>query len=176
MLQMDLELLMIIAAHFHSIEQTRDDYGREDQCASAVRRQELPWIAISADMKSSLIQHAVGAHQQGRLDRAANLYEQILQRDPQNFAALQLLGTLRGQQGRYLEAIRLTETALRMRPDDFGTLANYGSVLMAAGRHLDALDPFDRALTIKPDFFEAFYNRAIALAHLQAFCASRGQL
>lgn len=118
---------------------------------------------------SHLIQHAVGAHQQGQLDRAADLYEQILQRDPGNFAALQLLGTLRGQQGRYLEAIRLTKTALRMRPDDFGTLANYGSVLMAAGRHLDALDPFDRALTIKPDFFEALYNRAIALAHLQRF-------
>jgi predicted O-linked N-acetylglucosamine transferase (SPINDLY family) len=118
---------------------------------------------------SLLIQHAVDAHQHGQLDRAANLYEQILLQDPGNVAALQLLGALRGQQGRYLEAIRLTETALRIHPNDFGTLANYGSVLMAAGRHLDALDPFDRALTIKPDFFEALYNRGVVLAHLKRF-------
>lgn len=118
---------------------------------------------------SLLIKHALGAHQQGLLDQASSLYEQILQQEPDNFAALQLLGTLRGQQGRYLEAIRLTERALRIRPDDFGTLANYGSVLMAAGRYPDALDQFDRALAIKPDFFEALYNRAVALAHLKRF-------
>lgn len=118
---------------------------------------------------SHLIQRALGAHQQGFLDQASSLYEQILLQEPGNFAALQLLGTLRGQQGRYLEAVRLTEAALKIRPDDFGTLANYGSVLMAAGRYQDALDQFDRALTIKPYFFEGLYNRAVALAQMQRF-------
>jgi predicted O-linked N-acetylglucosamine transferase (SPINDLY family) len=118
---------------------------------------------------SPLLQRALTCHQQGLLDQASCLYEQILQQKPEDAVALQLLGTLRGQQGRYVEAIRLTEAALKTRPDDFGTLANYGSVLMAAGRHQDALDQFDRALSIKPDFFEALYNRAIALAHLKHF-------
>lgn len=118
---------------------------------------------------SHLLQRAMQCHQQGLLDQASSLYEQILQQEPGNVPGLQLLGALRGQQGRYLEAIRLTETALKARPDDFGTLVNYGSVLMAAGRYMDAIAQFDRALTIKPDFFEALYNRAVALAHLKRF-------
>ncbi len=119
-----------------------------------------------------LIQRAVGAHQQGHLDQAADLYEQVLLQQPDNVAALQLLGALRGQQGRHAEAIRLTQAALNLKPDDFGTLSNYASVLMAAGRHDDALTQLDRALSIKPDFFEAIYNRAVTLAQLKRFAES----
>ena len=61
---------------------------------------------------SLLMQRAIGVHQQGQLDQAASLYEQILQQQPGNVPALQLLGALRGQQGRNAEAIRLTEAAL----------------------------------------------------------------
>lgn len=116
-----------------------------------------------------LLQRAVGAHQQGQLDQAASLYEQILQQQPANVTALQLLGALRGQQGRNTEAIRLAEAALRLKPEDFGTLANYASVLMAAGRYDDALDKLDRALSVKPDFYEALYNRGVTLAYLKRF-------
>ncbi len=117
----------------------------------------------------SLLQRAIGAHQQGQLDQAASLYEQALQQQPENTTALQLLGALRGQQGRNTEAIRLTEAALKQQPSDFGTLVNYASVLMAMGRYEDALDKLDRALAVKPDFFEAHYNRGVTLAHLKRF-------
>jgi len=116
-----------------------------------------------------LIRHAFGLHQQGQLDQAAILYARILEREPQNFAALQLFGALRGQQGRNGEAARLIEAALRIRPGDFGTLANYGQVLMAGGRHQEALGFFDKALAVKPDFFEALYNKGIALIQLKRF-------
>jgi protein O-GlcNAc transferase len=116
-----------------------------------------------------LIQRAVGAHQQGQLDQAADLYEQILQQQPNNVTALQLLGALRGQQGRNLEAVRLTQSAVKLQPNDFGSLLNYATVLMATGRYEDALAQLDSALSIKPDFFEALYNRGITLAHLKRF-------
>jgi predicted O-linked N-acetylglucosamine transferase (SPINDLY family) len=119
-----------------------------------------------------LIQRAVAAHQQGHLDQAADLYEQVLLQQPDNVAALQLLGALRGQQGRNAEAIRLMQAALNLKHDDFGTLSNYASVLMAAGRHEDALIQLDRAMSIKPDFFEAIYNRAVTLAQLKRFAES----
>ncbi len=119
-----------------------------------------------------LIQRAVGAHQQGHLDQAADLYEQVLQQQPDNVAALQLLGALRGQQGRNAEALRLTQAAVKLKPDDFGTLSNYASVLMATGRNEDALTQLDRALSIKPDFFEAIYNRGVTLAQLKRFAES----
>ena len=116
-----------------------------------------------------LIQRALGLHQQGQLDQAAELYGQILQQEPGNAPALQLLGVLRGQQGRNVEAIKLIEAALAIQPRDFGTLANYGQILAASGRPQDALDIFDKALAIKPDFFEALFNKAVALAQLKRF-------
>ena len=106
-----------------------------------------------------LIQRAVGAHQQGHLDQAANLYEQVLLQHPENVAALQLLGAIRGQQGRNTEAIRLTEAALRLQPEDFGTLANYASVLIAAGR-------YDDALALHPRFAPTYDNRGNAVRGL----------
>ena len=119
-----------------------------------------------------MIQRAVGAHQQGHLDQAAQLYEQILQQNPRHAGALQLLGTLRGQQGRHREAVQMTEAALALSPNDFGTLANHASVLMAAGRHETALLHLDKALAIKPDFLEAHYNRGVTLAALNRLAQS----
>jgi protein O-GlcNAc transferase len=116
-----------------------------------------------------LIAQALGLHQRGQLDQAAELYLQLLQAEPGNFAGLQLLGVLRGQQGRTLEARKLLEDALELQPRDFGALCNYGQILMGAGQYPQARDAFDRALDAKPDFFEALYNRGIALAHLQDY-------
>jgi protein O-GlcNAc transferase len=115
------------------------------------------------------VQHALDLHLQGRLDQAAQIYTQILDQEPANFAALQFLGVLRGQQGRHAEALRLIEAALRIQPKDFGAHANHGQMLMTAGRLADALDAFDRALAIRPEFFEALYNKATALIQLNRF-------
>jgi protein O-GlcNAc transferase len=114
-----------------------------------------------------LIQRALASHQQGQLDQAADLYEQALKLEPQNFAALQFFGVVRAQQGRHVEAARLMESALALQPDNFGALINYSQVLTGAGRVQDALAILDRALAIKPDVFETLYNRGIALAQLQ---------
>jgi len=114
-----------------------------------------------------LIQRALGLHQRGQLDQAADLYEQALKLEPQNFAALQFFGVLRAQQGRNVEAARLVESALALQPDNLGALINYSQVLTGTGRVQDALAMLDRALAIKPDVFEALYNRGIALAQLQ---------
>jgi predicted O-linked N-acetylglucosamine transferase (SPINDLY family) len=114
-----------------------------------------------------LIQRALGLHQQGQLVQAADLYEQALKLEPQNFAALQFLGVLRAQQGRNVEAARLMESVLALQPDNLGALINYSQVLMGTGRVQDALATLDKALAIKPDVFEALYNRGIALAQLQ---------
>jgi len=120
-------------------------------------------------MTAPPIQQALDLHRQGRLDQAAQIYAQILEREAANFGALQFLGVLRGQQGRYAEAIKLIEAALKIQPQDFGALGNYGQTLMTAGRLSEALAAFDRALAVRPDFFEALYNKATVLAELKRF-------
>src|SRR5579885_3450783 len=103
-------------------------------------------------VNQELIQRALGLHQRGQLDQAADLYGEILKREPQNFAALQFFGVLRAQQGRNVEAARA------LQPDNFGALINYSQVLTGAGRVPEALAALDKALAIKPDVFEALYN------------------
>jgi predicted O-linked N-acetylglucosamine transferase (SPINDLY family) len=114
-----------------------------------------------------LIAQALGLHQRGQLDQAAELYSQVLKLELRNFPALQFLGVLRGQQGRHAEARQLLQAALQIQPQDFGALLNYGQVLMGAQETHDALVVFDRAVAIRPNVFEAQYNRAVALADLQ---------
>jgi len=117
----------------------------------------------------SLITQALGFHQRGQLDQAAELYAQILQREPRNFSALQLLGVVRSQQGRTADAKNLLESALAVQPRDFGALVNYGQLLAGAQQYHEALDAFDKALAIRPEVFEALYNKAVALAQMQRF-------
>jgi predicted O-linked N-acetylglucosamine transferase (SPINDLY family) len=114
-----------------------------------------------------LTRRALGLHQRGQLDQAAELYEQALKLAPQNVAALQFFGVLRAQQGRHVEAARLMESALALQPGNFGILINYSQILIGTGRVQDALATLDKALAIKPDVFEALYNRGIALAQLR---------
>jgi predicted O-linked N-acetylglucosamine transferase (SPINDLY family) len=114
-----------------------------------------------------LIAQALGLHQRGQLDQAANLYGQVLKLEPRNFPALQLLGVLRGQQGHHAEAKKLLQAALEIQPQDFGALLNYGQVLMGDRQYRDALDIFDKAVAARPHVFEAQYNRAVALSDLQ---------
>jgi len=114
-----------------------------------------------------LIAQALGLHQRGQLDQAAELYTQVLKLEPRNFPALQFLGVLRGQQGRLAEARQLLQTALEIQPRDFGVLLNFGQVLMGAQQTRDALGFFDKALAVRPNAFEVLYNRGVALADLQ---------
>jgi predicted O-linked N-acetylglucosamine transferase (SPINDLY family) len=116
-----------------------------------------------------LIQRAVGLHQRGQLDQAAQLYEQALSLEPQNFAALQFFGVLRGQQGRQVEAVRMLEAALALKPGDAGALLNYGQLMLQTKRAQDALAVFDKVLAARADFVPALYNRAVALSELRRF-------
>lgn len=63
---------------------------------------------------------AYGLHQQGQLDAAAEIYADMHALDSRNFAALQLLGVLRGQQGRNPEAKKLLQAALDIQSAQFG--------------------------------------------------------
>ena len=111
---------------------------------------------------------ALQLHQDGKLEAAGLIYKEILQKDPRNFDALYLLGTLYFQHGAYEEASRLLQEALRIQEHPFA-LSNYGSVQLKLQHPEEALASFDRALAIKPDYAEAFNNRGNVLGELKRF-------
>jgi len=112
---------------------------------------------------------ALALHQQGRLDEAATLYQEILQAQPQHFEALQLLATIALQQRSPEAAVALFDQALKINPDHPTALHNYGVALRDLRRLEEALESYDRALKIQPDYAEALNSRGNALQDLKRF-------
>jgi tetratricopeptide (TPR) repeat protein len=144
--------------------------GEPPFCTGAPARHGEPVRHYARDQEiACVLQRAVKFHTDGEPERAEQLYQSILERAPDHFDALHLLGVLRHQQNRSVEALDLLEAALRRIPDSADALSNRGIVLKALDRYEEALASCDAALLIKPDHVDALSNRAQVLLRLQRF-------
>src|SRR5262245_51528223 len=111
-------------------------------------------LSRSSTMKDTLAT-ALEHHQSGRLDRAAQLYQQILAMEPDHADALHLLGVASLQQGNAQRAIELIGRAIAVNPSNAIFYCNRAE----AYRHLGQLDwAANCCLTAKqlnPNLFEA---------------------
>ncbi len=109
---------------------------------------------------------ALALHRQGRLRDAEKIYTRVLKAVPDQFDALNLLGTIKAQSGRLGEAHRLVSAAVKINPRAPQAWANLGQVLHGLKRDQDALDCFDKALALAPGDVAIAHNRANALLSL----------
>lgn len=109
---------------------------------------------------------AVDLHKKGRLDEAANVYQQILSETPQDFDATHLLGVVALQQGRFEVAQRLIQAALTAKPHDAAAIGNLGNSYMRDGQLDLALQWFESALKLQPDSLPAQINVGTALHNM----------
>jgi protein O-GlcNAc transferase len=100
----------------------------------------------------------------GKPAAAAQLYQRVLDGNPNCLEACFMLGALYSQLGRLPDAITAMQKALAIRPDDPTLLQAYGSFLIEAGRFAEAIALFDQALALRPDAAPFHFNRALALA------------
>jgi predicted O-linked N-acetylglucosamine transferase (SPINDLY family) len=114
-------------------------------------------------MNDSVLHNALDLRRAGKLAEAAQLYADILKKDPRHFEALHALGILHYQSGRFEEAERLIGEAIRVNPGAVDALYNRASLLLRMNRVEEALRCFDQALAIRPDYAEALGNRGSAL-------------
>ena len=109
---------------------------------------------------------AVAAHQQGRLRDAEKIYARVLKAVPDQFDALNLLGTVKAQQGHIGEAHRLFSAAVKANPVAPRGLSNLGQALHALKRSGEALDYIDKARALAPDDVNILYQHANVLLSL----------
>jgi tetratricopeptide (TPR) repeat protein len=112
------------------------------------------------------LRDAVTLQQQGRLREAEKIYTRVLKAVPDQFDALNLLGTVKAQRGQAGEAYRLITAALKVNPRASDAWVNLGIVLHALKRDQEALESFDKALALKPGDADALYQRGNALMAL----------
>ena len=119
----------------------------------------------SAD-SASRFRRAVDLHEQGKLDLAEALYQEILQEQPRHFDALLFLGHLYLHSGRPEKAVATTRKAIEENRQHPVAHFNLGLALMKLGQHETAVASFDRAVELMPEYSEAHCNRGIALQNL----------
>jgi tetratricopeptide (TPR) repeat protein len=112
------------------------------------------------------LREAVTLQQQGRLREAEKIYTRVLKAAPDQFDALNLLGTIKAQRGQAGEAYRLISAALKVNPRAADAWVNLGIVLHALKRDQEALESFDKALALKPGDADALYERGNVLLAL----------
>ena len=109
---------------------------------------------------------ALAYHQQGLLDRAEELYHQILNSDPQNFEVLHLLGVAASQAGNHPRALEYIGRAIARQPGNPNFHFNLGVSLEELGRIQEAADSYGRAGSLDARHADALLNRGNCLQRL----------
>jgi predicted O-linked N-acetylglucosamine transferase (SPINDLY family) len=117
---------------------------------------------------SSLSRQAAALHQAGKAGEAERLCRQILDGEPEDFSANQLLGVICFQQGRHREALAFFDRAATAQPG-FAILSNRGAALQLLHRFEEALASYDQALALQPGNAVLHYNRGRVLQDLGRF-------
>jgi tetratricopeptide (TPR) repeat protein len=121
----------------------------------------------SASHAEALRAQAIRLHLQGSVAAAEHLYQQILERQPEDLQTLTMFGVLAAQTRRWQQAADLFQRAIRV--DQHSTVAynNLGIVLTDLQRYEEAVASFDRAISQSPEYADAYSNRGVALGHLK---------
>jgi predicted O-linked N-acetylglucosamine transferase (SPINDLY family) len=112
---------------------------------------------------------AISYHQSNQLDRAAQLYQEIIQQEPANGNALHLLGVIEYQRGDFPQAAELIKKALALLPRVAEIHVNLGNVYKDMGRKDDAVASYRKALKINPLHGSACYNLGVVLHSMLSF-------
>src|SRR4051812_3047597 len=89
-----------------------------------------PHIKTSpANLLAAKFKQGFVLHQQGKLVEAERIYNEILQRQPNHFDALQLLGTIAHQTRRTERAVELITKAIALNANVASTHNNLGAAL-----------------------------------------------
>jgi predicted O-linked N-acetylglucosamine transferase (SPINDLY family) len=106
---------------------------------------------------------AIGHHQAGRLDDAAQLYQRILDAAPDHADAFNLRGVLRLQRGDAVGAVADITRAAALAPEFGGYRLSLGNALKAQGRLPEAASSFALAAQLLPGAVEPRFNLASTL-------------
>ncbi len=113
------------------------------------------------------LRKALSLHQGGRFDKAADLYRQIVRRNPKNYYALHYLGMIEAILGNYEEAKTFMDRSLSIQPPRAEFVENYATILFQMGDYKSALEISKCGLQLSPANVPLLYVSAISLFRLE---------
>src|SRR5688572_1269814 len=85
------------------------------------------------------LREALGHHQAGRIQQAAEIYQHVLMSNPDSAPAWHLLGIAEHQSGRSDSGAEMIERAIRIGQRTTESYNNLGECYRSAGKHQDAI-------------------------------------
>ena len=110
----------------------------------------------------ALLEKGIAYQLEGKTDDARAVFRGILQSNPSQPDALNLLGVIEASQGNMNEGIELLYHAVMLRPRDPVILNNIGHTCSKMYQFQKAIEFLQRAVAINPRFIEALNNLAAA--------------
>ncbi|MCS5613776.1 MAG: tetratricopeptide repeat protein [Candidatus Poribacteria bacterium] len=104
------------------------------------------------------LQEAIVFHQSGQLQRAEQIYQQVLQISPRNADALNLLGFLAYQVGRCEVAANLIAKAIEVDSKQYIFFINLGLVRQEQGELDKSIEAYYKAIEINPNDSDVYNN------------------
>jgi tetratricopeptide (TPR) repeat protein len=115
---------------------------------------------------STKFQAALAFHQQGLLDQATALYQEILRSEPGHVDSLHLLGVVASQVGNHPVALEFIGRAIELQPDNPHFHFNLGVSQEELGHFPQAVDSFARTVSLDGGNADACLNRGNCLHRL----------
>lgn len=112
-----------------------------------------------------LIRAARSALRAGDVWQADRYANQAMAMNPQNPAAMALMGALAGRSGRLMVGIQLVERSLERMPGDPDALSTLGQLYRQAGRHQEAMAILQRSMEKRPADAETLIE--LGVCHLE---------
>ena len=112
---------------------------------------------------------ALKNHQEGKLDVAQNLYNQVLKINPNHPSTLSNLGLIHSQLGEKGKAINCFEKAIKINPSYANAYNNLGSIFKDLEENQKAIDCYEKAIEINPNFVDAYYNLGVIFKELKEY-------
>ena len=103
------------------------------------------------------LQYAIQLHQQGQLDKAAHIYQQLIQIDSRNSDAHNLLGAVLVAKKQYKEALKHLSKAVKLAPKYASAHYNLGKCYVDMGEPKQAMSPLKNALRIDNNMVDAWF-------------------
>jgi len=123
---------------------------------------------------SEFLAIALQHHQAGRLPEAEEIYRQVLQQQPNQVDALQLLGVIVYQSGKLEEAIAYYRRVLALNPGLSQVHSNLGIALKQKGLLEEAVQHYQQALALNAKSPQFHCNLGIALRELEQLESATG--
>ncbi len=115
------------------------------------------------------LQEAMALHQQGQLDSAKRIYQEVLLQQSQNTDAIHFLGLVCYHQKDYTQALRLMKQSLELCSTNPVYFANCGMVHKALGDFAQAVACYDQAIELDPCSARSYTNKGNALEAMGLF-------